>query len=138
MKTIKLSALLISITMLSSCSYRMIDFTVISSKNVNLNVPKEAKSTTRVVGKSSAPVIIIHFTASLKEAVDNAIESAGTDYDALIDGVVYQYDYSFFFGVWGYRVEGTAIKTSELKAMLGDGDFEKWGMNHNIEYHSKN
>ena len=50
----------------------------------------------------------------MKEAVDNAIESAGPGYDCLIDGVLY------YKGMWllvcykGYKIEGTPIKTTEL------------------------
>jgi hypothetical protein len=81
-------------TSLTSC--RLVDFTVISSKNVTLEVKKD-----------SPRVSAWGFT--VKDAVDNAIEKAGPGYDALIDGVVLQ---GVFFG---YRVKGNPIKTSETK-----------------------
>jgi hypothetical protein len=93
---------------LSSCNQRLIDFTVISSKNVSLRLPDDAKGP-RTKGKEmkmcTAPM--------LKAAVDKAIENAGPGYDALIDGVVYQRN-EFFRTGW--VVEGTPIKTTKLKA----------------------
>jgi hypothetical protein len=86
-------AFVVATMALSSC--RLVDFTVISSKNVTLNVDKNAK---RVIGKG--------FT--VKGALDAAIEKAGPGYDALIDGVIYN-------GLFRYKVEGTPIKSSEQK-----------------------
>ena len=85
-------AFTVATSSLTSC--RLVDFTVISSKNVTLNVKKDAPRT-----KAGG--------LTVKDALDKAIEKAGPGYDALIDGVVYQR--AFF----GYRVEGTPIKTSE-------------------------
>lgn len=98
-KTIFLVSILLVI-LFSSCTARMVDFTAISTKNVTLNVKKDAP---RVIGKKSG---------TIKGAIDNAIESAGVGYDALVDGVVYSHYYYF---VVKYHVEGTPIKTSELK-----------------------
>jgi len=78
---------------LTSC--RLVDFTIISSKNVSLDVKKDAK---RVTGKG--------FT--VKDALDHAIEKAGPGYDALIDGVIYN-------GLFRYKVQGTPVKTTDLK-----------------------
>ncbi len=79
--------------LLPSC--RLVDFTIISSKNISIDVKKDAQ---RVSGKG--------FT--LKDAIDHAIEKAGSGYDALIDGVVYS-------GAFRYKITGTPIKTSEIK-----------------------
>lgn len=90
--------------MLQGCSARILDFTVISSKNVTLTVKKDAP---RVKGKASS---------NIKGAIDNAIEGAGSGYDALIDGVIYStYYYAVFYSWVRYKVEGTPIKTSEIK-----------------------
>jgi hypothetical protein len=58
-------------------------------------------------------VLPVSGAADIKEAVDQAIESAGPGYDALVDGVLYQTNewYLIVFST-GYRVEGTPIKTS--------------------------
>lgn len=54
----------------------------------------------------------------MKEAIDRAIESAGGDYDALVDGVMYQ-DTVFMLVVTQicYRVEGTPINTKAKSSM---------------------
>lgn len=101
MKKINL-LILTALVMVSLNSCRILDFTIISSKNVTLNVKKDER---RVSGKG--------FT--VKAAVDHAIESAGQGYDALIDGVIYQ-------GAFRFKVEGTPIKTSEPKKTLKIGD----------------
>jgi len=98
----KISLILLIAISFSSCSERMLDFTVISSKNVTLNVKKDAP---RVVGKKSS---------TIKGAVDNAIEKAGPGYDALVDGVVYEIFIPLFVvNIIKYKVEGTPIKTAK-------------------------
>ena len=72
--------------LLTSCTQRLFDFTVVSSKNVTLNFKEGGKSTKRVEGKGG----------SIKSALDKAIEQAGGDYDALIDGVVYLSSYLLY------------------------------------------
>ena len=77
--------------LLTGCTSRLIDFTVISSKNVNLVLPDGATGP-RTEGKHSVPIILIPIgRPNIKEATDNAIEAAGPQYDALIDGVVSSY-----------------------------------------------
>ena len=100
---------------LPGCTRRMIDFTVISSKNVDLGDNRAAMGGTRVVGEDSCWLVLFIplCQPSMKEAVDRAIESAGPDYDALIDGVVYS---NFLFlvvtGKTSFKVEGTPVKSS--------------------------
>jgi hypothetical protein len=54
---------------------------------------------------------------SMKEATDRAIESAGAEYDALIDGVVTsKYKWFVLFGKIGYEIEGTAIKSDQINS----------------------
>jgi len=87
----------------------MVDFTVISTKNVK--VPSVAKGE-RVTGEDCIPVVLFPLgIPNMKEAIDRAIEKAGPEYDALIDGVVYQVNQSFLIGRICYRVEGTPINT---------------------------
>jgi hypothetical protein len=109
MKKLTLLAATVTCAMLlSSCQQRLIDFTVISSKNVSLRLPDDAKGP-RSTGKSMKMCT----RPQLKEAVDKAIENAGPGYDALIDGVIFVRNE---FIKQGYVVEGTPIKTSKLKA----------------------
>ncbi len=118
--------------LLTGCSRRLIDYTVISSKNVRLDLPDGA-SGPRAEGKHSCPIIIFIpvCRANVKEATDRAIESAGSQYDALIDGVVSSYFYYFIFGVSGVKVEGTPIDTKRL-ASLPAGELD----GRPILYHS--
>ncbi len=108
MKKIVIPALVICAMALTSCQQRLIDFTVISSKNVTLRLPNEGKGP-RTEGKEMK----MCGQPMLKAAVDKAIEKAGPGYDALIDGVVYQRNEIFRIG---WVVQGTPIKTSKLKA----------------------
>ena len=126
MKSVKFPLLLMLATMLTftSCSYRLVDFTVISSKNHNLKIDKTQG--VRVSGSSNG---FLGLGASIKDAMDKALQSAGPDYDLLIDGVVRVNDY---FLVSGYKVEGTAISTSKMKASLGTKGFEDWCKANNV------
>ena len=111
------SALLFTL-LLTGCSYRMIDFTVISSKNVKLELPDDARGP-RTEGKHSCSIIIFIPTCrpNVKEATDRAIESAGPQYDALIDGVVASSFWYFIYGVNTIKVEGTPVDTKMLASL---------------------
>jgi hypothetical protein len=126
MKTNKLTLLMVlaSFFLMTSCSVRLVDFTVISSKNVSLKIDKSQGI--RVTGAS---VGFLGMGASIKGAMDKALQSAGPDYDLLVDGVVSIQDYVL---VNGYKVEGTAISTSKLKAALGNDGYNNWCKEHNI------
>jgi len=107
MKKIFLPVALLGAITFSSCNTRLVDFTVISSKNVSLRLPDDAKGP-RVEGKDMKMCT----KPELKEAIDKAIETAGPGYDALVDGVIYSRQEVFRMG---YVVQGTPIKTSKLK-----------------------
>ena len=121
---LKLAVLVVLLSTISSCSYRLIDFTVISSKNVSLKIDKTQG--VRVSGSSNG---LLGIGVSIKDAMDKALQSAGPEYDLLIDGVVKINDY---FIVAGYKVEGTAISTSKIKASLGKEGFEDWCKEHKV------
>lgn len=108
----------------ASCSARLVDFTVISSKNVQLTYDRA--SGRQVVGKSNK---FLGIGASIKGAMDNALKEAGPEYDILVDGVVYFNDYVF---VTGYKVTGTALSSKTMRAELGDEGFEEWYRTHNV------
>jgi len=98
--------LLVAMTLVSflfaSFAQRILDFTVVSSKNVTINVKKDVP---RVSAKAG----------TIKKAVDKAIESAGPGYDALMDGVITEYTWYAVLFAWNtYKVEGTPIKTTEI------------------------
>ncbi len=117
-------AIIIALFTFSSCSYRLVDFTVITSKNVSLKIDK---SQGRFVTGTSMG--FLGFGASIKDAMDKALQSAGPDYDLLVDGVVRVNDYIL---ISGYKVEGTAISTSKMKALLGVKGFENWCKANNV------
>ena len=109
MKKIILPIIVLASSMLlTSCNQRLIDFTVISSKNVTLRLPEDGKGP-----RSEGRDMKMCGRPELKAAVDKAIENAGPGYDALIDGVVLQRNE---FYRMGWVVQGTPIKTSKLKA----------------------
>ena len=112
MKKLILPLILGGALFMTSCNYRMIDFTVISSKNVTLRLPDDAKGK-KVEGKDMKFLTPCFGVPNLKTAVDKAIENGGPGYDALIDGVLYQRN---AFLSTGFVVTGTPIKTSKLKA----------------------
>lgn len=122
--------IIIGILSFSSCSYRVIDYTTISSKNTNMYVPEESMSK-RVSGEHFVATIWfgseIFGPPNLKEATDRAIEKAGPGYDQLIDGVVTRKRKWFIlFGQVGYHVEGTAIKSKDINSNLfGNSDDSK-------------
>ena len=93
----------------TGCANRMLDFTAISSKNVEVDGTRGE----RVRGESMAfllPFCIPVKQPNIKEAVDRAIERGGGD--MLIDGVVYYKGWCvFLFGQMGYSVEGTIVNT---------------------------
>ena len=101
MKKLLVLALVFAVTsMFSACTIRMVDFTVISSKNADV----KGKVGKRVKGSDGSCTLVY---PNMKEAIDRAIEQE-PGADALVDGVVY-YKYYYFWHV--YEVEGTAIST---------------------------
>ena len=116
----------------------MLDFTVVSSKNVTMKLADDGKGD-RVEGTDYVwwLITIPLGTPNLKEAVDRAIEKAGPDYDALIDGVIYQKFYWFVVtGKSGFMVEGTPIKTTKLIADLQLEGKDADEVLANVLYHS--
>lgn len=99
--------------MLSACSQRIMDFTVISSKNVDLTRGAEFKrANVRVKGEDKKSIIILFPTGnpSTKEAVDNAIESIPGAV-ALLDGVITSstWYFPYVYGESTIEVEGTPL-----------------------------
>ena len=109
---------------LSSCSFRLVDFTVISSKNVNFDIDRAQGVKTE--GKKS---YFLGIGWNIKDAMDEALEEAGPEYDMLIDGVVRYTSYPFVSGV---TVEGTAVSTKAMKARMGEAGFQDWLNGQNV------
>lgn len=106
------------IFMLVGCTQRMIDFTIISSKNVDLSRAAEfTRGRERVEGKDTKYIIIFIPTGipNMKEAVDRAIEKVPGAV-ALVDGVltsVYWY-VPLIMGANSYVVEGLPLIDKSL------------------------
>lgn len=128
----------IVLSALAGCSRRVLAFTVVSSKNVSMKVDPSG------VGKRTEGVDYVWYflsiplgTPNLKEAVDRAIESAGTEYDALTDGVIYsQFRFYLVTSKVGFKVVGTPVNTKKLMAQLeGEGTDVNKALG-NVLYHS--
>ena len=122
MKTALITSLIAILFTLQGCTNRVTDFTIISSKNVDLSqIAKYQRGDERVTGEDIAHIIIFIPTGipNLKEAIDRAIESVPGAV-ALVDGVVYMTNFyiPFIYGQNKYTVEGSPLidplKLSEL------------------------
>lgn len=116
-KNLTLCLLVIASAGLVGCTNRICDYTLLSSKNVDLSKAAQFKrGPNRVTGESLQTIIIFIPTSgapNMKEAVDKAIESVpGTI--ALVDGVVYAENWWFIVGQGGYVVEGTPLIDTSL------------------------
>lgn len=100
----------------SSCTIRLVDFTVISSKNVDIGKPEGIRTT-------GSKGYILGFGWNVKDALDDAIRNAGNEYDMLVDGVVRYTSYPFYTVV---TVEGTAVNSTELMNSMGATEYEKY------------
>ncbi|MEQ8623857.1 MAG: hypothetical protein RJQ00_08610 [Vicingaceae bacterium] len=112
------------ISMMSSCSYRLVDFTVISTKNAEIGADRSKGVPTE--GKKA---YIFGFGWNIKDATDAALENAGKEYDLLIDGVVNYVSYPFVAVV---KVKGVAISSAQLQSDLGIEGYNDWLKAHNI------
>lgn len=115
-KNVFLLALMLGL--MTSCSFRLVDFTVISSKNVSLNIDKTEG--VKVKGEKS---YFLGLGWNIKDALDLALETAGPEYDLLIDGVVRYGSYPFISTV---TVEGTAVSSKAMKDKIGEAGFNDW------------
>lgn len=109
-------------TALVSCKTRIMDYTIISTKNLDMSRIGEMKRSTgeenRIVGVDRAHIVLIFPVtkkASMEEAVDKALESIPGAV-ALVDGVVYRRDFRFPFvyGLHAIIVEGTPVIDESL------------------------
>jgi hypothetical protein len=117
--------LILTIILLGGCSQRITDFTIISSKNIDLSgSTKFKRGRDRVVGKDVKHVIILIPTgiSNIKQATDRAIEMTPGAV-ALVDGVVdwHYWWIPYIYGRQWYQVEGTPlIDTNLLKEVTAN------------------
>lgn len=121
------------LVLLSSCSHRLLDFTVVSSKNMPITErgTEFKKATQRVTGEDSKFHIFgFGGLPDIKEAVDQAIEKFPGAV-ALTDGVISYKTWSIFLvGNSKYIVEGTPLYTQEgadsyNRAVYGNTDYNQ-------------
>lgn len=113
--SIAVATMLLLVT--TSCTHRLTDFTIISTKNVPIGTQPTnlVKANQRVKGIDKAHIILcIPFgVPNLKEAIDKAIEQYPGAI-ALADGVVKSKFMNFlFYGQSRYIVEGTPLYPSD-------------------------
>lgn len=106
-------ALICALVLTTGCKTRLIDYTLISSKNVDLSkISTFRRGTERATGKDELYLILFIPTkpqVSVKEALDQAIQSVPGAV-ALTDGVIYYENYTFILGAYSaYVVEGTPL-----------------------------
>ncbi len=96
----------------AGCTTRMVDFTTISTKNVDWSKAGTFSRSARVKGEDTSHVIMIFPTGipNMKEAIDRAIESKPGGV-ALVDGVVYSRAWYVpcIYGQNSYVIEGTPL-----------------------------
>ena len=109
--------ILLLVVILSGCVTRLGDFTLISTKNVDLSKGASfQRGPSRVKGEDVATIIIFIPTGvpNMKTAIDKAIESVPGGI-ALLDAVLSMKAWWFIFGQSGYVVEGTPLIDPALK-----------------------
>lgn len=115
--SIKTNSLLMTITALGlglsvvGCATRITDFTLLSTKNIDLAKASNFKrASNRAVGEDKVFILIfIPFgQPHVKDAVDNALKDVPGAI-ALVDGVVRTKGWWFIFGESGIVVEGTPL-----------------------------
>ena len=122
MKKIILSGLVATL-LLTGCTQRITDFTIISTKNVDLSAMSSyERGKDRVTGEDKLFFLLMIPMGSridLKEAIDDSIENVPGAV-ALVDGVVYTRAWSvLFFGEVAYVVEGTPLIDPKLVSIEG-------------------
>lgn len=112
MKFVTVSLFALCAIFLASCSQRLVDFTVISSKNIPITEMgvEFKKAEKRVKGVDSKwSILFISGIPNMKEAIDRAIEKYPGAV-ALADGVIYSKIWNcILLGQNQYVVEGTPI-----------------------------
>lgn len=125
MKKIAIPLTLMAAMCTAGCSTRLVDFTIISSKNVELDrAGTFERAKNRVKGTDMVHWIIIIPTGvpNAKEAMDRAIESVPGAV-ALVDGVITSkfFYIPYIYGQQSYVVEGTPLIDPKLASLWTSG-----------------
>lgn len=127
MKNIGILVLAILFLAVAGCSQRLVDFTIISSKNIDLSQAAAfQRGQSRVEGEDVKHIIIFIPTGipNAKEALDRAIESMPGAI-ALVDGVITRrwWYIPYIYGRSWYVVEGTPLINSKIASTKPTGDY---------------
>lgn len=138
-KALSLSALASVVLILGSCTHRLTDFTVISTKNVPLGIEstKIKKADTRVKGVDKSHIILFLPIGSpnMKEAIDKAIHQH-PGCVGLADGVVKSSFWdAILYGQSSYIVEGTPLYIDNSEANNNEANYHNDG-NQRANYQS--
>jgi len=99
------------------CTTRSTDFTIISTRNVDLSrVGTFKKGPVRVSGEDQIPIFLFFKSSrdhNLKIAIDNALDNTPGSV-ALIDGVIKKREWWFIFGEDTLIIEGTPLIDPEV------------------------
>lgn len=127
MRRVGLPMLLAAMVLSSGCTTRLMDFTLISSKNIELSrFDSFHIGKTRARGRDVAHIIIFIPTGmpNPKEALDRAIESIPGAV-ALLDGVILQsfWYIPYIYGQQKFIVEGTPLIDPKLASASMEGNY---------------
>ena len=115
MKKTAITAVLAAVA-LSGCTQRIADFTVMSTKNIEMSRLAEMRVGERLEGVDSKPIILLFPTGNptIEEAIDNAIEQQPGGV-ALVNGTVSLSSFYLppLFGEIKYMVEGDVLYDPE-------------------------
>jgi len=100
------------------CSTRMASWTAISTRNVQLDKVDLDKlpATRNVSGRDMRWMVLVVplGVPRIEGAVEDALEKA--DGDLMLDAVLYSEGWYFLIGRFGWRVQGTVVKTRSTSA----------------------
>ena len=124
---VRAAVLIVGSVCMMGCATRLVDFTIISSKNIEWSRANEyQRATQRVEGVDMAHWIIIVPTGvpNAKEAMDRAIESVPGAV-ALLDGVITQKFWwiPYIYGQQSFVVEGTPLIDKRLASTWTHGEY---------------
>ena len=104
-------SMIVALLLSSGCAMRIADFSVVSIKQSNIPAKAIGK---RVTGENCVFSFLgidwLSKDPNLKDAIDQAMQSGGPEYDAMVETTVYRKT-----GLWKscYMVNGTVISTKK-------------------------
>ncbi len=110
----------------TNCSYRLGDFTILSTKNVELGAKYEKVG----IGEAKDEVFVFYIpwgSPNLENAVDKILDEQKGD--LLTNAVVSSYNYSFLIGVAGYKVKGDVWKRADLGSLDNTKEYYQLSQN---------